>query len=46
MSVDINMSVTGNSPEALNVQQKLSSALGLLGIFIMTLSGFNIHFQP
>ena len=46
MSEYVNMSVTGNSPEALNVQQKLSSALGLLGVSIMVLSGFDIQFQP
>ncbi|SDG46507.1 4Fe-4S binding protein [Psychroflexus sediminis] len=46
MSLDVNMSVTGNAPEALNVQQKLSAALGLAGIFIMSLSVFNVGFQP
>ncbi|WP_127845581.1 4Fe-4S binding protein [Psychroflexus aestuariivivens] len=46
MSVDVNMSVTGDSAENLSLQQKLSTALGLIGLFIMTLSAFNIGFQP
>jgi polyferredoxin len=46
MSADVNMSVTGNATEQLSVQQKLSTALGMVGLLIMTLSVFNISFQP
>lgn len=45
MSLDTNISVTGNAPEALNTQQKLASFVGIFGLFILVLSIFNIGFQ-
>jgi len=46
MNTTHNISVTGTGAEQLSVQQKLSTALGLAGLLIMTLSVFNIGFQP
>lgn len=38
------MSLTGEPPKALNKQEKISSAVGMLGLFIMVLALFNVNF--
>ncbi|MFN2261527.1 MAG: 4Fe-4S binding protein [Psychroflexus sp.] len=46
MSATHNISITGPAGDHLNAQQKLSAALGLAGLVIMTISAFNIALQP
>lgn len=38
------MSLTGEPPKALDTQEKISSAVGMLGLFIMVLALFNVNF--
>src|SRR5690606_12072359 len=38
------MSLTGEPPKEINTQQKLASALGLLGLTILVLAIFNVDF--
>lgn len=46
MSKTQNISVTGQAAENLNPQQKISVALGMLGLFVLVLAIFNVSFQP
>jgi len=46
MSIDRNLSLTGEAPRALNNEQKVATALGMLGIIIMLLATFNVELQP
>lgn len=39
-----NMSLVGQPPKTINTQQKLASALGLLGLTVLVLAVFNFHF--
>jgi polyferredoxin len=41
----INHSITGDTT-TLNVQQKLSAAIGISGLIILLLASFNVDFQP
>jgi Pyruvate/2-oxoacid:ferredoxin oxidoreductase delta subunit len=44
MSFDNNMSLSGEPPKALNINQKLAVLLGISGLGILTLNFFNITF--
>ncbi len=46
MSLDRNLSLTGEAPRKLNHQQKLSTAIGMLGLIILLLASFNVQLQP
>ncbi len=43
-TVQRNMSLTGEPPKTINAQQKIASAIGLLGLTILVLAIFNIEF--
>ena len=44
MSIQRNMSLTGEPPKTINTQQKIASAVGLLGLFIILAGIFNPAF--
>ena len=46
MSLDRNLSLTGEAPRALNSEQKGATAVGVLGLIIMLLAAFNVEIQP
>ncbi len=39
-----NMSLTGEPPKTINTQQKMASALGLVGLVVLLLALFNVNF--
>ena len=39
-----NMSLTGDVPKSLGLSQKLAAVLGIAGLFILVLAGFNTNF--
>jgi len=41
MSIERNMSLTGEPPKTINTQQKIASAIGLIGLFIILAGLFN-----
>src|SRR5690554_3725546 len=43
-SIQRNMSLTGEPPKTINVQQKIASAIGLLGLTILVLAILNVDF--
>lgn len=43
-TVQRNMSLTGEPPKSINTQQKLASAIGLLGLALLVLAYFNLNF--
>ena len=43
-TVQRNMSLTGEPPKTINTQQKLASAIGLIGLAVLFLALFNINF--
>lgn len=43
-TVQRNMSLTGEPPKTINTQQKIASAIGLLGLTILVLAIFNVDF--
>ena len=43
-SVQRNMSLTGEPPKSINTSQKLGTLIGLFGLAIVVLAGFNIDF--
>ncbi|MCB0465347.1 MAG: 4Fe-4S binding protein [Aequorivita sp.] len=43
-TVQRNMSLTGKPPKTINIQQKIASALGLLGLLLLFLALFNLNF--
>ena len=43
-TVQRNMSLTGEPPKTINTQQKLASAIGLLGLVVLFLAFFNLNF--
>ncbi|MGI9545730.1 MAG: 4Fe-4S binding protein [Flavobacteriaceae bacterium] len=43
-TIDKSMALTGQPPKALSKGQKLATLLGLTGLFIMLLAGFNVNF--
>ena len=42
--IEHNMSLTGDVPKSLALSQKLSALLGIAGLFILVLAGFNTNF--
>lgn len=42
--IEYSMSLSGQPPKAITLQQKLAVFLGVLGLFILVLAGFNVHF--
>ncbi|QYA24557.1 4Fe-4S binding protein [Gramella sp. MT6] len=42
--IEHNMSLTGDAPKAINTQQKISTLLGMSGLFILLLASLNISF--
>jgi polyferredoxin len=43
-NVQRNMSLTGQVPVALNISQKIATVIGLTGLIIILLAGFNVDF--
>lgn len=43
-TIQRNMSLTGEPPKSINTQQKLASALGLMGLALLLLALFNLNF--
>ena len=43
-TVQRNMSLTGEPPKTINTQQKLASAIGLIGLAVLFLALFNVNF--
>lgn len=43
-TIQTNMSLTGEPPKTINTQQKLASAIGLLGLALLFLALFNLDF--
>lgn len=43
-TIQRNMSLTGEPPKTINTQQKLASALGLMGLALLLLALFNLNF--
>lgn len=43
-SLHNNQSLTGEPPKSINTQQKIASAIGLSGLFILFLAAFNVGF--
>lgn len=43
-TVQRNMSLTGEPPKTINGQQKIASAIGLIGLLILALALFNVDF--
>jgi polyferredoxin len=43
-NVQRNMSLTGEPPKTINTQQKIASAIGLLGLALLFLASFNLDF--
>ncbi len=43
-TIQRNMSLTGEPPKTINTQQKIASALGLLGLSVLVLAIFNVGF--
>lgn len=41
-TLEKNMSLTGEAPESINAIQKIGTLIGMIGLFIIVLAGFNI----
>ena len=41
-TIEKNMSLTGDVPKNINALQKIGTAFGMLGLFIIVLAGFNV----